>query len=92
MLPLRSIRTGEVLYALGNIRNAQDILDESFRYYQRALRVFNMTDEHGSSTAKTHYKLGVHYMRMGDWKNAGYAPPSARNGVRILRLTHFFYQ
>ena len=73
MLSLRSFRTGEVLYALGNIRNAQKNFDESLRYYLRALRIFNATDELGTSIAKANYKVGVHFMRMGDWKNAGYS-------------------
>ena len=76
---LRPLRTGELLYALGNVRHAQGKLDDSLTYYTRALKIFKLTDEHGPSIAKTHYKLGVHYMRADDLDKAGYTSPFLEN-------------
>ena len=70
---------GELLYALGVVRNAQRRKEESFEdfdralaqrrneesfdYFDRALAHFVGMGEDGPSTAKTHYKLARHYVR-----------------------------
>ncbi len=59
---LMLISTGELLYALGVVREAQKNETESFNYFKRALAQFKKTDEGGPSEAKTHYKMALHYV------------------------------
>ena len=56
------ISTGELLYALGVVREAQKNYKESFNYFKRALAQFKKTDMSGPSKAKTHYKIALHYI------------------------------
>ena len=59
---LMSNSTGELLYALGVVRDAQNNHSESFNYFKRALALFKKTDEDGRRKAKTHYKIALHYI------------------------------
>ena len=56
------ISTGELLYALGVVREAQKNDGESLNYFKRALAQFMTTDEAGPSKAKTHFKIAMHYV------------------------------
>lgn len=61
-----SVRTGLILYALGNLRAAQDRWDESFEYHQRAWRHMRATvGERDFYTANVAHKLAEHLMRAG---------------------------
>ena len=66
-------RRGELLYALGVVHKAQNNDEESFDYFRRALSVFERADEDGPGKAKTHYKIALHYINMGDVDLAEYA-------------------
>lgn len=58
-----SVRTGLVLYALGNLRAAQDNWDESFEYHQRALRHMLATvGEKDFYTANVSHKVAEHFI------------------------------
>jgi tetratricopeptide (TPR) repeat protein len=61
-----SVRTGLVLYALGNLRAAQNRLDESFEYHQRAMRHMRATvGERDFYTANVAHKIAEHLVRLG---------------------------
>lgn len=61
-----SVRTGLVLYALGNLRAAQNRLDESFEYHQRAMRHMRATvGERDCYTANVSHKIAEHLNRLG---------------------------
>jgi hypothetical protein len=64
-------RTGQLLYALGNVRRSQGLLYESFGYHQRALGQYKSTvgDSH-HYTADACFKVGEHCMRFGNYKDA----------------------
>ena len=66
-------RRGELLYALGVVRKAQDNDAESYNYFRRALAVFERADEDGPGKAKTHYKIALHHINMGEVDLAEYA-------------------
>ncbi len=65
--------TGELLYALGLVRNAQGRYEEGLSYFQRALAQFKKTDEDGPSMAKAHYKIARYYLKKKQVVLAGYA-------------------
>lgn len=59
-----SVRTGLILYALGNLRATQDQWDESFEYHQRAWHQMCATvGERDFYTANVAHKLAEHLMR-----------------------------
>ncbi|KAI1512328.1 Dimer-Tnp-hAT dimerization containing protein [Pyrenophora tritici-repentis] len=61
-----SVRTGLVLYALGNLRAAQNRLDESFEFHQRAMRHMRATvGEKDFYTANVAHKIAEHLLRLG---------------------------
>ncbi|KAI1078974.1 tetratricopeptide repeat domain-containing protein [Whalleya microplaca] len=61
-----SVRTGLILYALGNLRAAQDQWDESFEYHQRAWRHMRATvGERDFYTANITHKIAEHLIRVG---------------------------
>ncbi|KAK2800317.1 hypothetical protein FQN51_006225 [Onygenales sp. PD_10] len=61
-----SVRTGLILYVLGNLRAAQNQLDESFEYHQRAWRHMRETvGERDFYTANVAHKMAEHMMRTG---------------------------
>ncbi|KAK2774312.1 hypothetical protein FQN52_004296 [Onygenales sp. PD_12] len=61
-----SARTGLILYVLGNLRAAQNQLDESFEYHQRAWRHMRETvGERDFYTANISHKMAEHMMRTG---------------------------
>jgi tetratricopeptide (TPR) repeat protein len=61
-----SVRTGLVLYALGNLRAAQDRWDESFEYHQKAMRHMRATvGERDFYTANVAHKIAEHLIRSG---------------------------
>lgn len=61
-----SVRTGLILYALGNLRAAQNQWDESFEYHQRAWRHMRATvGERDFYTANITHKIAEHLIRLG---------------------------
>ena len=65
-------RTGELLYALGNVAAKQERWYESFDYFSRALSQFQRTvGIEYASAAKMGVKLAYHCMRVGDYDSAG---------------------
>lgn len=61
-----SVRTGLILYALGNLRAAQNQYDESFEYHQRAWRHMRATVGEGDFyTANVTHKIAEHFIRIG---------------------------
>ncbi|PNP46214.1 hypothetical protein TGAMA5MH_02249 [Trichoderma gamsii] len=60
-----SVPTGLILYALGNLRAAQDNWDESSEYHQRALRHMLATvGEKDFYTANFSHKVAEHFIRL----------------------------
>lgn len=60
-----SARTGLILYALGNLRAAQDEWDESFEYHQRALdHMLATVGEKDFYTANITLKIAEHFIRL----------------------------
>ncbi len=61
-----SVRTGLILYVLGNLRAAQNRWDESFEYHQRAWRHARATvGERDFYTANLAHKVAEHLIRIG---------------------------
>lgn len=61
-----SVRTGLILYALGNLRAAQNEWDESFKYHERAWRHMRATvGERDFYTANITHKIAEHFIRSG---------------------------
>lgn len=61
-----SVRTGLILYALGNLRAAQGQWDESFEYHQRARRHMRATvGDKDCYTANITHKIAEHLLRLG---------------------------
>lgn len=61
-----SVRTGLILYALGNLRAAQHQWDESFAYHQRAWHHMRATvGERDFYTANVSHKIAEHLIRTG---------------------------
>ncbi|KAL2833318.1 tetratricopeptide repeat domain-containing protein [Aspergillus cavernicola] len=61
-----SVRTGLILYALGNVRAAQNQWDESFEYHQRAWDHMRATvGERDFYTANVAHKIAEHLIRSG---------------------------
>lgn len=66
-----SVRTGLILYALGNLRAAQNKWEESFEYHQRAWRHMLATvGERDFYTANVFHKLAEHFIRLGQNEEA----------------------
>ncbi|KAK2811685.1 hypothetical protein FQN50_002031 [Emmonsiellopsis sp. PD_5] len=66
-----SARTGLILYVLGNLRAAQNQLDESFEYHQRAWRHMRETvGERDFYTANVAHKMAEHMIRTGRYEEA----------------------
>jgi tetratricopeptide (TPR) repeat protein len=66
-----SARTGLILYVLGNLRAAQNQLDESFEYHKRAWNHMRATvGERDFHTANAAYKISEHLMRLGQNEEA----------------------
>ncbi|KAJ6188767.1 hypothetical protein N7519_003675 [Penicillium mononematosum] len=60
------VRTGLILYALGNLRAAQNQWDESFQYHQRAWHHMRETvGERDFYTANITHKIAEHLIRSG---------------------------
>jgi tetratricopeptide (TPR) repeat protein len=60
------VRTGLILYALGNLRAAQNQWDESFRYHRRAWHHMRETvGERDFYTANITHKIAEHLVRSG---------------------------
>lgn len=57
---------GELLYALGVVREAQKNDEESFKYFMRALVQFEKKDDSGLSGAKTHFKIALYYIHRAE--------------------------
>ncbi|PYI30284.1 tetratricopeptide repeat domain-containing protein [Aspergillus indologenus CBS 114.80] len=61
-----SVRTGLILYALGNLRAAQGAWQDSFMYHQRAWRHMRATvGDRDFYTANVAHKLAEHLIRVG---------------------------
>lgn len=61
-----SVRTGLILYALGNLRATQNQWNESLDYHLRALRHMRATvGERDFYTANVSHKVAEHFMRSG---------------------------
>lgn len=66
-----SVRTGLILYALGNLRAVQDQWGESFEYHQRAWRQIRATvGERDCYTANITHKIAEHLFRLGRGEEA----------------------
>ncbi len=60
------VRTGLILYALGNLRAVQSQCNESFEYHQRAWRHMLATvGERDFYTANITHKIAEHLIRLG---------------------------
>jgi tetratricopeptide (TPR) repeat protein len=60
------VRTGLILYALGNLRAAQERWDESFEYHQRAWQhMLGTVGERDFYTANVAHKIAEHLIRTG---------------------------
>ncbi|GFF26775.1 probable disease resistance protein At1g58390 [Aspergillus udagawae] len=60
------VRTGLILYALGNLRAAQNRWDESFEYHQRAWHhMLGTVGERDFYTANVAHKIAEHLIRSG---------------------------
>ena len=61
-----SVRTGLILYALGNLHAVQNQWDESFEYHQRAWHHMRETvGERDFYTANITHKIAEHLIRLG---------------------------
>lgn len=61
-----SVRTGLILYALGNLRAVQNEWDESFEYHQRAWHHMRATvGDKDFYTANAAHKIAEHFIRLG---------------------------
>lgn len=61
-----SVRTGLVLYALGNLRATQNRLDESLEYHERAMQHMRATvGDRDFYTANVAHKIAEHFARLG---------------------------
>ena len=61
-----SVRTGLILYALGNLRAAQHQWEESYEYHQRSWRHMCATvGERDFYTANVTHKIAEHLLRLG---------------------------
>ena len=59
-----SVRTGLILYALGNLRAVQGHMDESFEYHHRAWRQMRATvGDRDFYTANITHKVAEHFFR-----------------------------
>ncbi|RDW79835.1 hypothetical protein BP6252_04473 [Coleophoma cylindrospora] len=66
-----SVRTGLILYALGNLRAVQNHWDESFEYHQRAWRHMRATvGERDFYAANVVHKIAEHLSRSGQTEEA----------------------
>ncbi|KAJ5129351.1 uncharacterized protein N7515_005390 [Penicillium bovifimosum] len=64
-------RTGLILYALGNLRAAQGLWDESFEYHDRAWRHMRATvGDRDFYTANVIHKMAQHLFRSGQHERA----------------------
>lgn len=66
-----SVKTGLILYVLGNLRAAQGLEDDSLEYHQRALNHMRRTvGERDSYTANVYHKMAEHMSRLGQNEEA----------------------
>lgn len=66
-----SVKTGLLLYVLGNLRAAQSQCDESYEYHQRALSHMRATvGERDFYTANVYHKMAEHMVRLGQSEDA----------------------
>ena len=66
-------RTGRLLYAMGNIRASQGLLDESLSYHERAYDQLTATvGNNHHRTCDVSYRLADHYVRLGRSHEAMY--------------------
>ncbi|OQD75303.1 hypothetical protein PENDEC_c007G00972 [Penicillium decumbens] len=66
-----SVRTGLILYALGNLRAAQNRWGDSFEYHQRAWHHMLATvGERDFYTANVAHKVAEHFIRLRQYENA----------------------
>ncbi|KAK5680154.1 hypothetical protein LTS10_007081 [Elasticomyces elasticus] len=80
-----SVRTGLILYVLGNLRAAQKQWDESLEYHERAWSHMRETvGDRDFYTANVAHKLAEHMMRKGQTEEAMYVWFSIRNHWSML--------
>lgn len=66
-----SVRTGLILYVLGNLRAVEGKLDESYEYHQRAWKhMLETVGERDFYTANITHKIAEHLMRLGEHEKA----------------------
>jgi tetratricopeptide (TPR) repeat protein len=66
-----SVKSGLLLYVLGNLRAAQSEWDESYEYHQRALSYMRATvGERDFYTANVYHKMAEHMFRLGQSEDA----------------------
>lgn len=66
-----SLRTGNLLYALGTVVMNDGRPEEGFDYQFRAFIQFrNVSGESGLDAARTRYKLAIHHLRHFDFPAA----------------------
>lgn len=64
-------RTGLILYSFGNLRAAQNRLNETFEYHQRAWgHMLETVDEKGFYTANIAHKVAEHLIRSVQYEAA----------------------
>ena len=84
----QSVRTGQIFYALGNVRASQALMDESFMWHQKALIHFRATggDKH-YKTAGACYRVAEHHIRNRQFNVARYVlSPILDHTKSVLRL------
>lgn len=83
-----SVRTGLILYALGNLRAAQHQWDESFAYHQRAWHHMRATvGERDFYTANVSHKIAEHLLRTGRKEEAMQVPVTLQPLTCTFSLT-----
>lgn len=59
-------RTGRLLYAMGNIKSSQGLLEESLSFHERAYRQFTATvGPNHHRTCDVSCRMAIHYARLG---------------------------
>ena len=81
------VRTGRILYALGNLRALQGRLDESYECHRRVREQFCSTiGETNHRTADISHKLAEHLIRMDRLDESRYDPNNLVHPTPVFRL------
>ena len=68
---LTSRRPARLMYAMGNVKESQGLLDESFDWHEKALAHFKRTSGiNHHRTADVECRMALHYIRKKEFQNA----------------------